>query len=165
MKIEIKLVRKAYMKLLFFVFYKKPMMIFLSLIGVLMFFGSILYFIGIKIPVDHPPYFQLVFGFFILFLVPYVIYNTAKKSFSTHGRLKEKFIYEFNEDRYSITGETFRTETVWTINHKIVETKNWVLIYHNKLMINALPKSSFGDNIISFKDLIRQAKVKANLKR
>ena len=90
MKIETKLVKNEYLKLLFYWFYSKPWVIIISIVGLLMFSFSLLCFIGFNIPFDNKPYFQLIFGGFIIIYIPLLVFITVKKSFSSKGKLNEK---------------------------------------------------------------------------
>jgi hypothetical protein len=107
-------------------------------------------------PVDKPPYFQLIFGFAIVALLPFLIYRSAKKNYSTHGRLQERIIYNFTEERITITGETFSSELSWEKTYKIEELRDWILIYQNNIIANIIPKANFGGNLNEFKDWIRK---------
>ena len=164
MIIETKLDFKRYLRLMYSLTYCKPIMIFLTIVGLTMFIGSILYFLGFNVPIDSPPYFQFIFGFFIIAILPFSIYRSGKKNFSSHGRLQEKIIYEFTDERIKITGETFNSELDWTKTYKITELKNWILIYQNRQIANILSKDSFGDKISEFRTLVKSKNIKAKLK-
>jgi len=165
MTIETKLDLNGYLKLMYTLTYRKPLIIFLTIIGLMMFFGSILYLLGFKIPFDGPPIFQITFGFFITAILPFSVYRSGKKNFFSHGRLHEKIIYEFTEEKIKQVGETFNSEMDWTKIYKIQELKDWILIYQNRQMAFLLPKKSFGDNLYYFKNLVKSKGVKANLRK
>jgi hypothetical protein len=139
-------------------------MIFLTIVGLIMFIGSVLYFIGVNIPVDEPPYFQIVFGFFTIALLPFSIYRAGKKNFSSHGRLQEKITYEFTDEKIRQTGETFNSDMDWTKIYKVQELKEWILIYQNTQIANLIPKESFGDNLQEFRELVKRKGIKAKLR-
>lgn len=161
MLIETKLQKKEYLKLMFLWFYTKPWMIFISIVGLLMFLSSKLYFIGFNIPFDHKSVFQCIFGGLIVFFIPFMVVKTVNKAFSSRGRLHEKIIYEFYQDKFSIQGESFISETAWNTAHVIKETKKWILLLHNKILINAIPKSNFGVHLHDFKTLIESSKARS----
>jgi hypothetical protein len=165
MIIEIKLDFKRYLRLMFSLTYRKPLIIFLTIIGLMMFIGSILYFLGLNVPFDRPPYFQIILGFIIVGIIPFSIYRSTRKNFSSEGRLQEKTIYEFTDDRIKITGETFSLEMTWTKVYKIIELKEWILIYHNKLVANIIPKESFGEDLSDFKNLLTNKNINIKLKK
>lgn len=145
--------------------YRKPIMIFLTIVGMVMFGGSVFYFLGFQVPVDSPPYFQLVFGFFIVAFIPFSIYRTGKKNFYSHGRLHEKIIYEFTDEEIKQMGETFSLNTGWTKIYKIQERNNWILIYQSRQLFNLIPKESFGDRLPEFKELVRSKGIAAKLRK
>ena len=165
MTIETKLDFKMYLNLMYTLTYRKPTIIILSIIGLTMVFSSALYFLGFKIPFDEPPYSHLLFGFFFIAYMPFSIYRTGKKNFSSYSRLQEKIIYEFTDEKIKLIGETFNSEMDWTKIHKILELKDWVLIYQNSQFFNLIPKESFSDKLDEFKDLVKMKGVKAKLKK
>ncbi len=165
MKIETKLVKKEYLKLLFYWFYSKPSVISISIVGLLMFSFSLLYFIGFNIPFGNKPYFQLIFGGLIIFYIPLLVFITVNKSFSSKGKLNEKIIYDFSEQKYSVVGESFKSESLWNDYHLVKETNNWFVLFQNKILIYAIPKASLEDNLSEFRNLIRNSKVKSKLKK
>jgi hypothetical protein len=63
-----------------------------------------------------------------------------------------------------ITGETFSSEMDWSKIYKVLELKNWILIYQSKLIANAIPKESFDDNLESFKEIVRNKNIKVKFK-
>lgn len=164
MIIETKLDFKRYLKLMYTLAYRRPIMIYLTIIGLAMFLLSIFHFSGIIVPFDSPPYFQILFGFWIIALLPVSVYWSGKKNFSSNGRLQEKIIYEFTDEKIKITGETFSSEMDWAKTHKIIELKNWIIIHQNRQTANILPKESFGEKISDFRLLVKSKNIKAKLK-
>jgi hypothetical protein len=158
MTIESRLNKKDYQRLILLLTYRKPMMIFFVLIGLLSLILSILFFVGVRVPFDKPPYFQMIFGFFVVIALPIVVIKGASKTFQSNLRMQEKMIYEFNQDGIIITGESFNTEMDWEKVHKIQELRNWVLIYQSNQVANIIKKESIGDNINEFRDLIKKTK-------
>lgn len=53
----------------------------------------------------------------------------------------------------------------WTKIYKILELKNWILIYQNRQIANLIPKEYFGDNLHEFKELVKRKGIKAKLKK
>jgi len=164
MKIETRLDFGKYLKLMYWLTYKKPWTIIITIVGLTMLVLSILYFLGYLIAFENPPYTQLIIGLIVIF-IPLAIYRSAKKSFSSNGRLQENMIYEFTDDKIIITGETFKTEMNWTKLFKIQELKDWILIYNNKFNANIIPKDSFGENLIEFKKIVFRNNIKSNFKK
>jgi len=163
MTIDTKLDSKKYLGLMYVMTYRKPMMIFFTLLGLILVIFPLLYFLGGNIPYDKPPWFQLVFGVFIVSILPLSIYIGAKKNFSSLGKLQERIIYEFTEENIKMTGETFDFELGWTKVYRILEMNKWILIYQSKTTAFILPKESFGENLNEFRSLIRRKKIPAKL--
>jgi hypothetical protein len=164
MKIETKMDFRKYLKLMYWLTYKKPWTIIITIIGLAMFILALLYFLGAHIAFEKPPFAQLAIGLIPIFL-PITIYRSAKKSFSSNGRLQEKMTYEFTVDKIIINGETFKTEMDWTKLYKIQELKDWILIYNNKFNANIIPKESFGEELLEFKKIVFENKIKSNFKK
>jgi hypothetical protein len=155
MIIETKIDFYKYVRLMYVLTYRKPITIFITFIGLVMFVSSILYFLNFNIPFDSPPYFQIIFGFTTIAYLPFSIFRKAKSNFSSSGRLQEKIIYEFTDEKMKIIGETFNSELGWEKTYKILELNAWVLIFGNKLTANVIPKEFFGEKIIEFRELIK----------
>lgn len=164
MKIETQLDFKSYLKLMYTLTYRKPIMIVITVFSFVLLLLAILYFLGLNFLFDETPFFPLFLGFFIIVVLPTSIYFNARKNFTTHGLIKEKIIYEFTDEKITQNGETFHSEMEWTKIYKVVEMKNWILIYHNRQIANTIPKESFGENLMEFKNLVRSKKIKAKLK-
>ena len=131
----------------------------------IMFIGSILYFLGFNIPFDSSPYFPLIFGFAIVAIVPFSIYRAGKKTFSANPGLRERIIYEITDEKIKQIGETQNTEMNWTTIDKVLELKNWILIYQNKKSAFILPKESFGDQLIEFREIVKNKSIKSKLRK
>jgi hypothetical protein len=164
MKIETRLDFRKYLKLMYLLFYRKPWAIIITIIGLTMLVLSILYFLGYHMTLDKPPFALLIIGLITIF-IPVSIFKSARKAFSSHGRLQEKMVYEFTLDKIIITGETFKTEMDWTKLYKIQELKDWILIYNNKINANVIPKESFGEDLRDFKNIVVENKIKSNFKK
>jgi len=164
MKIETRLDFKSYIKLMFSLTYKKPIMIFIIIYLLVVLVMAIFIFSDLKFLFGETYDIPLFLAFYIIIALPILIYFNARKNFSTNGLIKEKIIYEFTDDKICHTGETFYSEKDWTKVYKIVEMKHWILIYQSRQIANLIPKESFGDNLMEFRNLVRSKKIKAKLK-
>lgn len=164
MIIETEIDSRMYMNFMFTMSYRKPATFIPTIIGALLILTSVLYFAGFKTPFNEPPHLQLVIGFFIVAILPFSIYRSAKKNYPFLGRLQEKIIFEFTDEKIIETGETFSEEMDWSEINKVLELKAWMLIYQNTGSAIILPKASFGKNLNEFKDLIRSKDIEAILK-
>lgn len=50
----------------------------------------------------------------------------------------------FDHEKTRVTGESFYLEFAWTKTHKVVELRNWFMIYQNTLSAVLAPKRSFA---------------------
>lgn len=155
MTIETKLDFKEYRKLMFILAYRKPTTVLMLALGTLMIIASTLYFLGVAIPFfTEPPYFSLAFGLLVVILLPLSIASSARKRFSSGSALHETIVYEFTDDNMLIKGESFGSELSWSKVLKVVELKDWILIYQNRAVANAIPKSSFSsEQLVEFRQL------------
>ncbi|MBC7556806.1 MAG: YcxB family protein [Chryseobacterium sp.] len=112
------------------------------------------------------PYFNLLLAFAILIILPIFNYFGFRKSFSSNKRLQENIIYEIDEDKIKMIGESFDSEIDWSGIYKIVEYKNWFLLFQNSNIANFLPKKFLtGNQIREFRSLILKNNVKSRLKK
>lgn len=141
----------------FYSFYKRPMGIFLTVIGTLMWGVIILYLMGFYKIINHFPSAQLILASSITIFLPLSFIYLAKKNFTSRNRITEKLIYKINIETIEIKGETFETKLNWEKIHKVKETKNWFLIYTSKNIANILPKRTIDkDSIIHLKSLLKR---------
>ena len=146
--------------------YKKPAIIFITFIGIAMLTLSIAHFLGLY-DAGGPPYYQLVFGLLVIGVLPFSVYRSANKNYNSNQRLTEVITYEFDHERVRIEGESFNSELTWPKTHKVLELKDWVLIYQNKLVANVIPKESFSSQqLTEFRQLVNSlTEVKSKLKK
>jgi hypothetical protein len=165
MIITAQLTFKEYLKLQYLVLYRKGWVIYISIVGIIMFIAAIvqLYNEGLN---NANSYFGLAFGGLII-LMPYFIYIAAKKNFKTNSRAQEHITYEFQPREILVKGESFTSQLTWEKTYKVQELKNWILIYQNKAVFNAIPKRLFSDaDLEAFKFIVRNIPgLKVKLKR
>ncbi|MFD0764427.1 YcxB family protein [Mucilaginibacter lutimaris] len=139
---------QQYIKLMYFLTYRKGGTIYISIIAVIMFVTGILSVAGIS-DMQTDPTFALVFGAFVIFVLPVSVYLSAKKNFNSNKRLSETIDYEFTSDKMIVRGETFHSELGLNETFKIEELKNWFLIYQSKQTANFVSKASLNTVEIS----------------
>lgn len=79
--------------------------------------------------------------------------------------LIEQIRYEFTDEKILLTGESFASEMEWQKIHKVLELRDWILIYQSKQVFNVIPKESFGKNLSDFKSLVRNCNVKSKFRK
>ncbi|MDR0810675.1 MAG: YcxB family protein, partial [Paludibacter sp.] len=141
MKIETKLEFKEYLNWNFYMTYKKPSRIILTLFWLCIFFSIFLSYSKL----DWQPnlWLALLICLFFLGIMPITIYFSAKKLFKTNKIIQEKIIYNFQDEKIAIIGESFSSELTWEKLYKIIELKHFVLLYQSASTMNIIPKFAF----------------------
>ena len=166
MKIKTKILFEDYLRLSYQMTYRNPWVIFLSCIGLIMFIGSIMYFVGFKTFSDEAPYFHFIFGIFIVIVLPISIYYGTRKNFRSNKCLHENITYEITDDKLKVVGESFNSELSWDKMYKITEYWKWILIFQNRNAAFLIPKRGFGKELLVFKELIiNKTHIKTNFSR
>ena len=133
-----------YLKLSYLLTYRKPILIFCSIAGLGMLVLSLLHFAGLYMVDGQTPYIPLVAGFFMAVYLPFAVYRNSNKTYTSNRLLQEKINYQFDLERINVIGESFKSEIEWKNIYKILELKNWVLIYQNSAVANLVPKKSLN---------------------
>lgn len=162
MKIETQLDSKSYSKLMYQLTYRKPLNKVFSVLGIILFACSIYLFIYTDAEFNTL-IFPFFFGFYSLTL-PILIYRNAKKNFNSHLRLQEKITYEFTDEKIIVTGDSFQSEQDWSKMYKVLEITGWILLYQNKQIANLIPTASFGNELETFRALVKSKNIKSKLR-
>ena len=142
MKVKVRVTFKEYVRLLYGLTYRKPIMIFLLCVAGAMVMW-IIGFYGNILPVPKPAYYQYLTLILIAVIQPLVIYNTIRRNYYSSNPLKEKLEIEFTDEEIKMQGDSFYMELTWRKTYKVVELKHWFLIYQNNLSAIIIPKKSF----------------------
>jgi hypothetical protein len=125
--------------------------------GLICLLSVVAYFFGLGFPTFPNVEFIVAVGFLVI--LPLIIYMQGKRNFKTNTRLNEEMKYIFTDDKFYITGESFKSEMTWEKAYKIEELKNWILIYQNWQVANIIPKSAFSDEQLNdFRQIISKYK-------
>ena len=134
--------KKEYVKLLYGLTYKKPMILFLLCVAGAILLWVIGYYTHL-LPVPKPTVYQYLTLVIITVIQPFTIYKTILKNYNTSSHLKESLEIECTPECIKVRGESFCTEFTWAKMYKVVELKNWFVVYQNNLSANLIPKKSF----------------------
>jgi len=155
MTVKTKLQFKDYIRLIFLMTYRRPLIVLLSCVGFTFLIPSVQYFAGLEKLFEKPPFLQLIIGLSLVILLPVTIYWIARKSYFLSKSLQEDDItYEITDDKLKIIGESFNSELSWDKIYKVTEFRNWILIFQYEYKTIMMPKSCFGDDLLVFKKLI-----------
>lgn len=158
--IESQLDFTTYRNAMFHLFYRKPIMLIISILGAIMLLLSLAYAITVFNKIGHFPYIPLMLGLIFVFLMPYSVYSQAKKNYTAKTRIKERLIYTFDEDKVSVTGETFSGKIPWSKIVNVQELKNCILLYQSQNAADIIPRKAFSDEqLVTFRGLVSQKSV------
>jgi len=141
MKIITKITFPEYRRLMYSMYYRRPMGIIFTALGVIFIILQVLNFIGVPL-YKETPYWGLVCGIMFVFYIPFAIHKNSKKIFVSNLRLHEQIEYDFTNDTLIATGESFTAEKDLRKVYKIVELKDWFLLYESAAIFNLIPKKN-----------------------
>lgn len=155
MNITTQLNYENYAALMVQLFYKRGLVIATVVLGAIFFLIGILALVFLY---DKVPFFyMLIFigvGLWLLVLPYITVKIKSKRDFYSNQMLQQKMEYEFLEDKIILRGDTFSTEMQWAKLHKVVETKDWLLLHQSNSLANLIPKESIGEQLVELKALI-----------
>lgn len=160
MFIKTKLTEKDYVNATFVIlFSRKTTRIFVVIFCLIAFPGSI-----INIAIGKPDFSLLISPLIVLVILPSLLYFTTKRSFSNNPRVNETIEYQFEPEMLVIKGESFSSQLTWNKIPKVILTKNWLLIWQNRQIANAIPRRDVWDGEINeLKGILSKHNVKNNL--
>jgi hypothetical protein len=148
-KVTTKVELAEYRRLVFFLTYRTPIFLFLHLLLISLVSHSIIN--------GNGDYFVLFLVILLLFL-PVSIYLSATSNYKATKMLHEPVTYEFHDDSFTASGESFTSTMTWKSLHTIKEFPNWFLLKPNKQMAMVIPKSAFSndDDLQSFRSIAQK---------
>ena len=81
----------------------------------------------------------IVVPVFVLFRIVHFIKQKYESSFLKHGDLK----YTLTNDAFEANGQHLQSKLSWDFHQKILETKDFILLFQNESIATFLPKSKF----------------------
>lgn len=165
MIIKTKIEYEDYRKLLFTLTYKKVSTIVITIVGTFfILFQLLAYFLISTYEIDLAP---LLVGCGMVLLFPIAIIVSSKRNFYSNQLLQEEMEYEFTEEQMKIKGESFSSEVQWNKTNRIIEIKDWFLIFQSKISANLIPKKNLSEKEINEIKTIfsKQKGIKLKLKK
>lgn len=147
MKLKAKVTLRQYLKLLFSLAYSKPVMIFLICFALLLVLWIMLFHLKI-LNLPKPVIYQYITLLLIAVIQPIVILTTIIRNYYSSNHLRETLDIFLTYEQIKIRGESFYMEILWTKIYKVVEKKNWFLIYQNNLSAILIPKEKLSSQEI-----------------
>jgi hypothetical protein len=147
---------KQYLKLMFMLAYKKPVLILLVLFDLLMITWVVGYYMKWISWLPEPEYPQYLSILLITFVQPAVIYFTIRKNYKTSIRLYGEVTITFSREKVITSGRLFYAEYLWCTAYKLVELKNWFLIYENNFAAILIDKKDLSpEDQQQFRELVK----------
>lgn len=154
MTIRTKIHFKEYLKLLFGLTYKKPVMRIILCVALAMLLWILDYNLHF-LPVPKPEIYQYITLTLTTVVQPIVIFWTIKRNYDSSNHLSEELEIELTQSEIKVRGESFYTEITWKKIFKIDEQENWFLIYQNNLSAIIIPKKDFRNGQVrEFKKIL-----------
>jgi hypothetical protein len=161
MEIRSKLTEKDYINVTFVILFSKmSVRVFAVIFGIILLTNSI----G-SVTTGRNNYGELVMPLIICLVICGFLYFAAKNNFAKNARVKEAICYKFTQDYLEISGKSFNSQFTWDKVPKVTLTKNWLLIWQNNQMANAIPRDNIrGEEIEKLKEILSRHSVKNNLR-
>lgn len=130
--IKTKISFSEYLKILYRLAYRKPIMIFLVCLAFAIAIWIAFYSMNI-LNLPKPLFYQYLTLVLIIVVQPLVIYLTIRRNYYSSNHLREALEMEVTIRELKIKGESFYLELIWNKVFKIVENSKCFLIYQNNL--------------------------------
>lgn len=128
--------------------FRKPMIIFLIVIAVLMLLTVLMHFLTENGLYDSPPFFQIIFSFFTLVFLPIITVVQAKRMYQANPRFQFPIRIVLSPDFILMTGKGFESKMEWDGIFKIREDKHFIKIYSQKQIVQLVPKRNIMDDTL-----------------
>ncbi|MGV8812557.1 MAG: YcxB family protein [Gelidibacter sp.] len=155
MKIKTKVNFKEYVKLLFSLAYEKTIL--RLLLGVAFLILLWIIFFNLEIfDLPKPLIYQYVTLILIAVVQPTGLYLTMRRTYKSSNQLQETSEFVISPNDFKINGESYYMEVKWEKLFKIVEKRNWFLLYQNSLSAILIPKKDMSaTDIKSFRQIVK----------
>ncbi len=143
--ITTRLTEKEYSKVLFTALYRKPGIVFTSILGVIIILG------GLKIIpfYSEASYLEIFIGLYFL-LLPTIIVLRSLKQFRTTPSLQDEILYTFNESGFIVQGPAFRAELQWVFIRKLQDVNKFLILHHTEGAGNYIDKTKLTREQLQF---------------
>jgi hypothetical protein len=159
------LTRKAYIRLMYTLSFRSPAVLFVY--GII-FLGFIIAVIGLNV-IDRKEHSTFVWLVWIqaVYVIYYMtaVYRRSKKHYESNQEIQGEMHYEFGADLIRSVSKTSSGEMKWTSVHKVLELKNWVIIFLSNATACMIPAKDFGTQLPAFRTLVKNTGVKARLRK
>ena len=145
-KIESRISLDEYTRLLFMVTYRKPVVLLISLAGLVLVLLSLLFFLDLYHGAERPPFLPMFTGLLILIIFPVSIYLSARRNFRKEALLKENVHYTLTSDNILLKSDSLSLSVGWDKVHRIRRLGKWILFYRDKVRLNFMIRNCLSDD-------------------
>ena len=97
--------------------------------------------------------------------MPLLSLLTVNMNFKRAYRLDEPTTYEFSDQGFTSTAESYNCKTDWKNIYKVKIIKGWLVLYHNRQAANLIKLTPADqENIEALKGFLKNSNFKAKLK-
>lgn len=148
---------KEYLKVNYYLLFKKWSMWLLPFVGLLSIFFYILGYADIS---------ALYFGVIFIIFFPALTYYLFRRNYFNDSRITETITYTFDNEIVESKGESFDSSFTWDKVYMVAETKSWILLYPSRYIAYVIPKSKISkEDLNILKSIIEShKKIKNKLK-
>ncbi|AWI26595.1 YcxB family protein [Flavobacterium pallidum] len=154
MVFKTKINSKDYLRLCFYLTYRKPFTIIFTTLSFVLIVMGILQLTG-RFYFGLDAMFTGLFAFYILF-IPAMLYFKAARNFASNKRIQQPVEYEFTKEKMISKGAGFISESALDGLYRVEETRDWFLVYQSKLVANLIPKKDMmPDEITGLRNIFK----------
>lgn len=94
---------------------------------------------------SYSPYSQIFVPLAMLIVMPFMTYFSAKRNYAANKMTGETIEYQFDNNYFSVKGETFNSQQPWDRIYKVTQKKNWILVWQSTQNANPIPKRDISE--------------------
>ncbi|MEY3442734.1 MAG: hypothetical protein RLZZ519_1015 [Bacteroidota bacterium] len=154
-QIETQMELKDFMRLIFFLTYRRPMVLIVTILGFFVTGWGILALAGIIEFSAFSPGFTLFYGLFFLFWIPVAAYFRGKKQYASSKRSQELRKFEFTMQAIHMESESSNNEYKWASVYEVRFSGKWLLIFLSRSEAIFIPQNAFtAEKLAAFRTLV-----------
>ena len=164
--IQHQLTLKEYRRICFILLYSKVWVIFISIFSIIYIAGTLILWLTRNYSILSNEYYQ--YGLVVAIMPIWILllsFFSIRRNFKSAYRINESTTYDFSDQGYVSKGESFTSKTDWKDVYKVKLIKDWLIVYHNKLVAHMIKvKPTDRDNMEALKAFLKASNFKAKLK-
>jgi hypothetical protein len=143
--IEVKLEFPEFLRLMFFLTYRRPLIILMTALGVVGLIWGILAMAGLIGVSAFTPEITVAYGLFLLLWIPVAAYFRSRRYYRSSKRMQELRRFDFTQESIQVESASANHEYRWDSIYEVRETGKWLLVFMSRAEAIFIPKSAFSD--------------------